>query len=178
MYKIVIIGPESTGKSHLSEALSRHYGEPWVPEYAREYLEGLGRPYRYDDLLQIARGQIRAEEELDGQAKELLFCDTDLRVIKIWSEHKYRTTDPWIRQQIKVRAYDLYLLTDIDMPWQEDPLREHPDPDLRTHFMAQYESELDASGVPWVKISGSETNRLESAIQVINRSKGKWGPSP
>lgn len=178
MHKIVIIGPESTGKSSLTEALSRQYGEPWVPEYARQYLEGLGRVYQYEDLLQIARGQIRFEEELAGEAKEFLFCDTDLRVIKIWSEHKYGTTDPWIRQQIRERAYDLYLLTDIDIPWQEDPLREHPDPDSRTHFMAQYETELDASGVPWVKISGSEANRLESAILVIDARKRKWTSRP
>ncbi len=176
MYKLVIIGPESTGKSSLSEALSRHFGEPWVPEYAREYLEGLGRPYRYEDLLQIARGQIRTEDELTAQAKGLLICDTDLRVIKIWSEHKYGRTDPWIKQQIKERSYDLYLLTDIDIPWQEDPLREHPDPDLRIHFMAQYEKELDSAGVPWVKISGAEAHRLESAIEVIEAGRRR-GPS-
>lgn len=175
MRKIVIIGPESTGKSSLSEALSRHFKEPWVPEYAREYLEALGRPYQYDDLLQIARGQIHNEELVARQAEELLFCDTDLRVIKIWSEHKYGKTDPWIRQQIQERAYDLYLLTDIDIPWQEDPLREHPDPGLRLHFKAQYEKELETSGIPWVTISGSEGNRLESAIQAIDTRKRKWG---
>lgn len=175
MNKVVIIGPESTGKSSLSAALAAYCNEPWVPEYAREYLQELNRPYTYEDLLQIARGQLQAEREKAELANELLFCDTDLRVIKIWSDYKYGKTDPWIREQIASRVYDLYLLTDIDIPWQEDPLREHPDPVLRHYFLGQYEQELDSSGSPWVKVSGTHEERLKSAVRAI---EGILGRSP
>jgi len=171
MDKVVIIGPESTGKSTLTQALAAQYSEPWVPEFAREYLLQLDRTYRFDDLLEMARGQIECEDERAKQAKEILFCDTDLRVIKIWSEHKYGRTHPWITQQIQHRKYDLYLLTDIDIPWQEDPLREHPDPDMRTYFMQLYEQVLESSGVPWVKISGSSDERVRAGIAAIEASK-------
>jgi NadR type nicotinamide-nucleotide adenylyltransferase len=175
MDKVVIIGPESTGKSSLSAALAAHFRAPWVPEYAREYLQQLHQPYTYEDLLQIARGQLASEDQQAAKADELLFCDTDLRVIRIWSDYKYGKTHPWIQEQIEERAYDLYLLTDIDIPWQEDPLREHPDPILRKYFLEQYERELAASGVSWVKISGTPTVRLEAAVQAI---RAKLGRSP
>lgn len=173
MDKIVIIGPESTGKSTLSQDLAAYYSEPWVPEYAREYLLELDRPYCFDDLLEMARGQIEWENIRSREARELLFCDTDLRVIKIWSEHKYGRTHPWIAEQIQKRKYDLYLLTDIDIPWQEDPLREHPDPEMRKYFMNLYEKVLASSGVAWVKISGNPEERLRAGMAAIEARKSE-----
>src|SRR5690554_2291780 len=93
--KVVVIGPESTGKSTLTSGLSKAFSEPWVPEYAREYLEKLAEKYQYEDLLQIAKGQIAGEEEKIKKAEAILFCDTDLQVIKVWSDHKFERTDPW-----------------------------------------------------------------------------------
>lgn len=171
MDKVVIIGPESTGKSTLSQGLAAHYSEPWVPEFARDYLLELDRPYRFEDLLEMARGQIEWENKRAREAREMLFCDTDLRVIKIWSEHKYGRTHHWIDQQIQKRKYDLYLLTDIDIPWQDDPLREHPDPEMRKYFMRLYEQVLVSSGVPWEKISGGPEDRLKAGIAVIEARK-------
>ncbi len=133
--RIVIIGPESTGKSTLTSGLACYFDTVFVQEYAREYLEELSRPYLEEDLLIMARRQVALEEERAMQARNgLLFCDTDLQVIKVWSEDKYGRCDPWILGQIAVRKYDLYLLTDIDMLWQDDPLREHPEPEMRAYF--------------------------------------------
>jgi NadR type nicotinamide-nucleotide adenylyltransferase len=169
MHKIVIIGPESTGKSTLSRKLAAHFDEPWVPEFAREYLDHLNRPYSYEDLLAIAKGQLNMEDEMAGRASDKLFCDTDLRVIRVWSEHRFKQTHSWINQQIRERKYALYLLTAIDIPWQDDPQREHPDPGMRQYFMQVYENEMRSSGVPWIKISGTEENRFQTAIEFIGK---------
>ncbi|AGA77380.1 AAA family ATPase [Echinicola vietnamensis] len=171
--KIVVIGPESTGKSTLSEALAAHYGVPWVAEYAREYIEQLDREYRYEDLLEIAKGQINREEQKLKQAKSLLFCDTDLHVIHVWSEYKYHKTADWIMEQIAQRHYDLYLLTDIDIPWEEDPQREYPDPEMRRFFYDWYERLMSTANAPVVNISGNLDQRLSKAITAIQHHLGK-----
>ncbi|GGF28387.1 AAA family ATPase [Echinicola rosea] len=167
--KVVIIGPESTGKSTLSAALAAHFGEPWVEEYAREYVDQLDRDYRYEDLLEIAKGQIHLEELRAKQAKKLLFCDTDLHVIHVWSEHKYQQTAEWIREQMARRKYDLYLLTDIDIPWEEDPQREYPDPTMRQFFYDWYDRLMKEVGVPVVKISGDLNVRLATSLHAIQK---------
>jgi NadR type nicotinamide-nucleotide adenylyltransferase len=169
MLKVVVIGPESTGKSTLSGQLAAHYQTMWVPEYARQYLEALPRPYEQSDLLQIAKGQLAQEDQLAVQANRLLICDTDLHVIKVWSEHKYGNCDPEILQIIKDRKYDLYLLTYIDIPWEEDPQREHPDPAMREYFYNVYRELVMESGVPWVEIRGSLEERIASAITAVDR---------
>jgi len=165
--KIVVIGPESTGKSTLSEALARALNTIWVPEYARGYLESLDRPYNEDDQLQIAKGQLASEDSLLPQANKYLICDTDLYVLKVWGESKYGRCHRWILEQIAKRKYDLYLLTNIDVPWQDDPLREHPTPEARLHFYNAYHDVVVNSGTPWANISGDEQQRLDTALQAI-----------
>lgn len=167
--KIVIIGPESTGKSTLTEALSKHYGSPFIPEFAREYLNSLNRPYEHKDLLAIARGQINSENEKVATTHNgYLFCDTDLYVLKVWSEHKYGLCDEWILRQIALRYYDYYFLTDIDLPWQPDPQREHPEPEMRDYFFRLYKDIVVHSGTPWKLLSGDEHQRLTMAIEAID----------
>jgi NadR type nicotinamide-nucleotide adenylyltransferase len=167
--KVVVIGPESTGKSTLSQDLANYFACPWVPEYARTYIEQLGRPYNYDDLLDIAKGQVELEEKQSKKAKDLLICDTDLHVIKIWSDHKFGKVHDWILEQINDREYDAYLLTDIDIPWQEDPQREHPHPEMRRHFFDWYLRLIEQTGVPFENISGSQEERLQKSIEAIER---------
>lgn len=166
--KIVVIGPESTGKSTLSEALARTLNTVWVPEFARAYLESLSRPYTEEDLLLIAKGQIEAEDKLLQQANKFLICDTDLYVIKVWAESKYGRCHPWILEQIAKRKYDLYLLTYIDTPWQSDPLREHPSPDERLYFYNIYRDIVSNSNTAWTDIKGNEQERLKAAVDAIN----------
>ena len=169
--RILILGPESTGKSTLAEKLAEHYSEPWVPEVAREYLEQLDRPYGYDDLLQIGRQQMQLEDEMAAGAKNHLFCDTDLRVIQVWSQHRFGKVDPWVLEEITRRTYDLILLCAPDLPWQEDPLREHPELEMRQQFFDVYLQLTLASGFPWALISGDTAERLSTAIQEVNYLK-------
>lgn len=169
MLKVVVIGPESTGKSTLSERLAGHYQTMWVPEYARQYLDELSRPYEQQDLLVMAEGQLRLEEERAALANGVLVCDTDLHVIKVWSEHKYGDCDPRILEMIAMRRYDLYLLTYIDIPWEEDPQREHPDPTMREYFYQVYKDIVVNSGVPWVDIRGSYEERLQRATEAVDK---------
>lgn len=171
--RIAIIGPESTGKSELSEALALHYKTVWVKEYAREYLDTLGRDYVYNDLLKIAKGQMLIEDETAQHAQtrnpkpEIIFCDTNLIVIKIWSEFKYGKCDDWIVNEIKSRKYFLYLLTDIDLPWQPDPLREHPH--KRKELLGIYVNELKNQQVDFEIVSGVGEARLKNAVRIIDR---------
>lgn len=164
--KIVIIGPESTGKSTLSEALATQLRTVWVPEYARQYLLNINRPYNEADLLEIAKGQLAFEDQLSAQADQYLICDTDLYVIKVWSEHKYDHCHSWILEQIATRTYHHYLLTDIDIPWQDDPQREHPGP-WRQYFYSIYRDIVQQSGASWTSISGTHTQRLQQALHAI-----------
>ena len=164
-----MIGPESTGKSTLSAALATALGTVWNPEYARAYLEGLGRHYEQQDLLRIAAGQLEAEDSAEPQANRFLICDTDLYVLKVWSEASYGTCDRRILERIAARHYDLYLLTDIDLPWADDPLREHPAPEERRYFYHQYRDIVQQSGVPWAVISGKEEERTARALEAIRR---------
>ncbi len=171
--KIVIIGGESTGKSTLCEALALHYNTVWVREYAREYLEATNGCYEYDDLLSIAKGQIALEEKLLSQANRLIFYDTDLHVLKVWSEHKYQQCHALIDEQILSRKYDAYLLTAPDFPWQHDILREHPEPEMRKYFFELYKSMIKKSKIPYCIVTGSEKQRFETAIRFIEKEINK-----
>ncbi len=166
--RILILGPESTGKSTLAADLANHFGEPWVPEFAREYLEQINRPYLFEDLFEIGKGQVALEDKLAEKAKKFLFCDTDLRVIHIWSEHRFGKTDPWVLEEIDRRTYDLILLTDTDLPWTPDPLREYPELEMRVYFFNKYLNLAKGSGFPLIIIRGDRRNRLSKAIRAIN----------
>ncbi len=173
--KIVVTGPESTGKSTLAQQLAAHYDTVWVPEFAREYLAGLNRKYREEDLLAIARGQMEREDAIARNARKgLLICDTGLYVIKVWSEYKYGRCHPWILQEIAKRYYDLFLLCNIDMPWTPDSLREHPDPAMREYFFKVYQETLSASGLPFAVVNGIDADRLDAAVEIINTVPGRW----
>ncbi len=165
--RIAITGPESTGKSVLAEQLAARYGTRWVPEYAREYLDQLGRPYEEPDLLRIAEGQLAVEVQTEKQASGMLFCDTELTVIKIWSEVKYSRCAPEILELLESRRYDLYLLCDIDLPWTYDPLREHPE--RRRFLFDYYHRELTAMQRPFAVVQGTGSARLGNAVAIIEK---------
>ncbi len=163
--RISITGPESTGKSALAEALAHHYQTEWAPEFARDYLSRLGRPYTEEDILTIARGQLMEEKRGFEKAVSFLFCDTELIVTKIWSEVKYQRCHPWILETIQTHPYDLFLLCDIDLPWEPDPLREHPD--KRRFLYELYLNELTNRKFPFAVIRGTGPARLQNAISAI-----------
>jgi len=179
--KIVIIGPESTGKSTLCEQLAQHYHTLWCPEYAREYLSAHGMKYSYDDLLEIAKGQVDLEErfvsEVRGQRSEardhtadfrLLFIDTDMYVMKVWCEFVFGKCHSFILDQIAQRRYDLYLLCHTDLDWKYDALREYPDSETRERLFNIYKNIMQTQSVPWTGISGNNDQRLQKAIRAID----------
>lgn len=165
--KVAIVGPECTGKSDLAKFLATHYNTSWVPEYARGYLDNLVRPYTKADLLTIAHGQMRLEETWLQDAQKLLICDTNLLVIKIWSDVKFGQTDPAILKSLASQKYDLQLLTYVDIPWEEDPQREHPD--KREQLYEMYLKEVKAMKIPFVEIRGERNERRKSAIEAIDK---------
>jgi NadR type nicotinamide-nucleotide adenylyltransferase len=167
MKKIVLTGPESSGKTSLAEALAGRLGAPMTPEYARTYLEQLNRPYEEEDLFHIARGQLALEEACAAKAEEWLIVDTSLVVLKIWSEYKYGRCHPFILEKLQKNSYDLFLLCRPDIPWTPDPLREHPD--KREELFGIYQRALIALGVPYEVICGQGEERMERALAAIAR---------
>lgn len=179
--KVVIIGPESTGKSTLCEQLAQHFETSWCPEFAREYLTSNGTGYEYDDLLTIAKGQLALEDEytqalernslpmLEDGGHLPLFIDTDMYVMKVWCEFVFNKCHRYILEQIGEREYDLYLLCNIDLPWVEDGLREYPDPHTRKKLYQVYKDIMLNQPVPWVEISGGYKERLAKAITAVDQ---------
>lgn len=168
MKKIVVIGPESTGKSTLCKELAMHYRTVWCPEYAREYLLRHGTDYDYDDLAAIAKGQQALEAEIAAKATQFYFVDTDLYVMKVWYEVAFQHCPTWILKTIAKSHCDLYLLCNTDLPWQEDVLREYPDLPMRQRLFKMYQDILINSGTPWIEISGTEGQRLQKAIHSVD----------
>ena len=182
MIKVVILGPESTGKSTLSQLLAAHYQTLYCAEYAREYLMTNGKEYTYDDLFSIAKGQVVAEDGCVQQVKELatnnifsitdqpiLFIDTDMYVMKVWCEFVFGKCHPYILEQLFTRKYDLYLLCNIDLPWEQDELREYPDLETRERLYGIYKKLLIGQFVPWVEISGDYNQRLGRAVEAVDK---------
>lgn len=170
MRKIVVTGPECSGKSTLSQALAKHFCVQWVPEMARPYLDALDHPYSEADLRHIAELQLRTEVEraLEHPSAGLLICDTDLITIRIWGEEKYGRSDPWIVKQTEERAYDLWLLCTPDIPWVYDPQRENPHD--RDRLFEVYRQTLERLGKRYAVISGEEEDRLKQAVNAIMES--------
>lgn len=171
LIKIVVLGPESTGKSTLCENLASYFTTVWVPEYAREYLLKYGTDYSFSDLLTIAKGQLELEQKYIQEAvdsdKKLLIIDTDQYVMKVWCEFVFNDCHSWILNKIPQQDYDLYLLCKPDLPWVQDELREYPDEGPRQQLFHIYKDLLINQSTPWVEISGSYEERTQKAIAAV-----------
>ena len=171
--KIVVIGPESTGKSTLCEALAAHFHTIWCREYAREYLLQHGTDYSYDDLLTIAKGQLNLEDEAmvkiasKHQQSSVLIIDTDLYVMKVWCEFVFGKCHQFILDEIVKRKYDGYLLCKPDLPWTKDELREYPDLETREKLYHHYRDLLIEQNTPWFEVKGTGQERIQSAIDWV-----------
>ena len=164
--KIAIVGPESTGKSTITQQLASHYETLWVPEYARYYCAALTTPCDLQDEINMFHGQLALEESILTIAKkDFIFCDTTFLTVKIWSDEVFGETPEIVLNALPNYNYDLYLLMDIDLPWQEDPLRDFPH--KRAHFMQVWHNELKALNANYTIISGQE-NRLTNALTVVD----------
>jgi nicotinamide riboside kinase len=164
--RIAILGPESTGKSTLAEQLAAHYRTVWVPEFARNFLSGLDRPYTETDVLRCFDEQLAAEDRLLPLANRLLFCDTEVINFRVWMLYRFghcpsHITDAWTGR------YDGYLLTYPDLAFEPDPLREHPG--RRYFFFDWYKRELDARGAAYGIVTGAANDRFDNARRIIDR---------
>lgn len=169
MKRIVIIGPESTGKSTLCQQLADHYATVWCPEYAREYLLKNGTAYTYEDLDTMARGQLALQADIEKKARNgLYFIDTDMYVMKVWNEVAFANCPTWILKTIAQRHCDLYLLCNTDLPWTIDALREYPDLATRQRLFNMYKDIVINSGDPWTIIHGTDEERVKEAIAAVD----------
>jgi len=169
LIKIAITGPESTGKSRLAKELSEYYRTTWVPECAREYLNKYGPSYTASDVENIANAQLHREKQAEATAHGLLFYDTDLLVCQIWMENAFGKSPQWLKEAVNSATYHHTFLMNIDLPWQPDPLREHPD--KRDFLFRWYERELIRANRVYTVISGDGYQRTLQAIQEIGRIK-------
>jgi len=161
--KIAITGPESSGKTTLANSLGMIYKCNVVKEFSRKYLNNLNRNYKYEDLLKIAKGQLRAEKKMETLETQILICDTTIHTIKIWSLKKFNKCDPWIVE--RKENYTHYLVCSPDIPWEADPLRENPKD--RQRIFQLYLNEL--KNKPLTIISGTQCKRIKQAQKIINQ---------
>jgi len=151
----------------MSAYLAKHYNTVWVPEYARGYCEKLTAPPTWQDEINMFYGQLALEKELLPQANNLLICDTTFITVKIWSDYSFGKSPQEVLDKLPIHPYDYYLLLNIDLPWEEDPLRDFPH--LRDHFMDVWHAELAALNVNYSLISGAGPERYESATAAIDK---------
>lgn len=168
--KVVLFGPESTGKSTLATQLAAYYNTVFVPEYSRIYAEEKLRASKIltkDDVLPIAEGQMKLENKLTPKANKVLICDTDLLETKVYSESYYDgLCDPVLEKYAIENSYNLYFLTYIDMPWVADDLRDRPH-DREAMFTA-FENALKTYHKPYVLLKGTIENRFNLAVKYID----------
>ena len=169
--KVVLFGPESTGKTTLSTQLARHYNTVWTPEFAREYLQEKWNNERKtcenSDLIPIAIGQMKLENDLAKKADKILICDTDLLETKVYSEEYYGGfVDPKLDKAANQNQYDLYLLTYIDTPWEADDLRDKPEE--RLEMFHAFENALKKHNRNYILLKGDKETRLKTATKAID----------
>ncbi|MCV2486195.1 DUF4301 family protein [Flavobacterium sp. SH_e] len=168
--KIALFGPESTGKTTLAKQLADYYETEWVPEFARDYLQEKWEENKHicvaDDMMPIAYGQTALENERLKKAKKYLFCDTNLMVTKVFSEIYYGFCDPLLNEAALNHEYDLVFLTDIDVPWEKDDIRDTPNG--RETVFSVFKQTLIDTKKPFITLSGDKETRLEKAITIVN----------
>lgn len=165
--RVVLTGPESTGKTTLARRLAEHFNTTWVPEYGREHFVNVNGRLSLNDISHIAAMQLQREDEAAMRADKLLFCDTDLIVTQVWSEIYFNECPGWIMDVNHSRKYDLHLLMDIDIPWEDDGTREFPH--LREQHFDRLKYELDKRHLPYRIISGTFEERMRSAVDAVEK---------
>ena len=181
--RVVVTGPESTGKTTLARRLAEHFATAWVPEYARGYLDlkyagGTipSPPCEATDIPAIARGQLASEERAARSANRLLFCDTDLYATRLYAEEYFGECPQWIRDAAAARRYELHLLLDVDVPWVADPQRDRPH--LRRELLARLSRALENDRRPYVLVSGGWDERFERARAAVAERRSRSSRSP
>ncbi|MBF2708880.1 DUF4301 family protein [Flavobacterium soyangense] len=168
--KVALFGPESTGKTTMAIQLAEHFKTAWVHEFARDYLQEkwdkTAQICDVDDMLPIAYGQTKLENDALSTANKFLFCDTNLMVTKVFSEVYYNFCDPLLDKAAREHEYDLFFLTDIDVPWEKDDLRDKAEG--RESVFAVFKQTLIENNKPFIMLSGDKDLRLNKAIAIVN----------
>ncbi|MEG2100788.1 MAG: DUF4301 family protein, partial [Flavobacterium sp.] len=168
--KIALFGPESTGKTTLATQLAEYYETEWVPEFARDYLQEKWEENQHicveADMMPIAYGQTALENQKLSNAKKYLFCDTNLMVTKVFSEMYYNVCDPLLNEAALEHEYDLFFLTDIDVPWEKDDIRDTPEG--RETVFSVFKETLINTKKPFITLSGNKESRLAKAVEIVD----------
>jgi nicotinamide riboside kinase len=168
--KFALFGPESTGKTTLAKQLASYYETEWVPEFARDYLQERWEENQHicveEDMMPIAYGQTKLENEKLALANKYLFCDTNLMVTKVFSEMYYGFCNPLLNEAALEHEYDLFFLTDIDVPWEKDDIRDSPKE--RESVFSVFKETVVKTRKPYITLSGNKELRLAKAIEIIN----------
>jgi nicotinamide riboside kinase len=170
--RVVVFGPESTGKTFLTEALALRWGEPWSREYVRAYWDDHGGRIGLEDLPTIAHGQISAEDAAAAAARRIVFHDTDLATHVLWTDLLYPgVCDASVRREagLRVEATDLFLFCETDLPFEPDPQRCFPDPDARSRARDRWRAVAAGFGRPVETVTGMGSLRLERAVAAVDR---------
>ena len=171
LIKVVLFGPESTGKTTLAAQLAAHYNTLWVSEFMREFLQkkwdSEKKLVEKEDLIPIAKGQLKLEKEISQKVEKLLICDTNLLELKVYSEYYYEGFCPSeIKREATKNDYSIYLLTYIDTPWEADDLRDRPE--NREEMFRIFEAELKKQNFPYKILVGNEKERFNRAVEIID----------
>ena len=165
-FKVVITGVECSGKTTLARHLAELFQTQFIPEYARQYLEGLNRPYRQEDLVIIAQHQLYLHRKAEITSDQIVICDTGMMVMKMWSVIKYGMVSEELEKIISQDTPDLYILPDYNIPFELDGLRESGG--RRQPIHKRYKDALECSDVSWIEVRGSEIERAEQAFLAIS----------
>jgi NadR type nicotinamide-nucleotide adenylyltransferase len=167
IFRVAIMGPESTGKTTLAKTLAKHYNTIWVPEYSRKHVEKLHLPYTREDILLCARKQLESEQQALMKATKLLFADTELINCSVWLKDVFNEEDDWIQTKISEYEYDLYLLMNYDLTFVHDPVRENPH--RRKYFFEWYRREMEERKFKYRIIQGIGDTRMQMAVSEIDK---------
>ena len=163
MIKVAITGPESSGKTTLSQSLSDHFKVGYIPEFARTYLEQTNGIYTQANLDEMAKGQLTS---IESSPHSITICDSDFSVLEIWSSYKYGNVSELINEFVKKDIFDLHILCSPDIPWEEDPQRENPN--NRDELFELYKQSLITHNKYFIVVSGDHTNRMEKSLKNID----------
>ncbi|MBO4962061.1 MAG: ATP-binding protein [Flavobacteriales bacterium] len=166
MKKIVLIGPESTGKTTMALKLSARYGGCYVPEYSRSYVIEENRELTLDDVMPIVEGQLAAESKSNA---EIQILDSNPLASAVYSQWYYGSVPSELDKILSELHYDLYLLCYPDIDWEEDAARCMSSQQDREDIYDIFLKRVQQSGVPYAEIKGEGSDRYSKAIDMVEK---------